>query len=119
MKRILIGARSTLFLLVAVSYSISYSQEWIEFYNNTRAKGMGGAGLAVSSDETALFRNPANLGSLRDLYGTAFRSLKLKSTTNFSSDVASTISGKAFDIEAVKTVLDTQREKYYHAQVSG
>ncbi len=115
MKRILIGARSTLFILVAVSHSLAYSQEWMEFYNNTRAKGMGGAGLAVSSDETALFRNPANLGSLRELYGTAFDP-EVESTTNFSSDIASSISGKAFDIEAVKTMLDTQREKYYHSR---
>lgn len=116
MKWILCRARCTLFLTVLLLNSIASSQEWMEFYKNTRSQGMGGAGLAVSSDETALFRNPANLGSLRDLYATILDP-EVESTTNFSSDIASQISGKAFDIESVKTVLDTQREKYYHSRV--
>lgn len=95
--------------------SVSYSQEWVEFYNNTRSLGMGGAGVAVSSDETALFRNPANLGSMRDFYGTGLDP-EVEATTNFSSDVISGISGKAFDIESIKTILDLHREKYYHAR---
>jgi hypothetical protein len=115
MKRILQGTRCVAIITLMLFHSIASAQEWMEFYKNTRAQGMGGAGLAVSSDDTALFRNPANLGSLRDTYGTAFDP-EVEMTTNFSSDVASAISGKAFDIESIKTVLDTQREKYYHAR---
>ena len=104
-------------LIVILFVSVnSFSQEWIEFYNNTRSLGMGGAGLAVSSDETALYRNPANLGSVRDFYGTAFDP-EVEATTNFSSDVFSKISSKAFDIAAVSGNLNTNREKYYHARI--
>lgn len=44
--------------------------EWFEFYNNSRSLAMGGASIAITSDDTSLYRNPASLGSLRDLYGT-------------------------------------------------
>lgn len=118
MKRIFTEARS-LFLLalgILIFSSNSLAQEWVEFYNNTRALGMGGAGVAVSSDETALYRNPANLGSVRDFYGTAFDP-EIEATTNFSSDVFSKISSQAFDLAAVSANLNTNRQKYYHARV--
>ncbi len=41
-----------------------------EFYKGIRYLGMGGATLAVASDETAIVANPAALGRLRDIYGT-------------------------------------------------
>lgn len=93
----------------------AYSQEWVEFYNNTRSLGMGGAGVAITSDETALFRNPANLGSMRDIYATLLDP-ELEGSSNFVGQVTSKSTGKAFDIEEVKNVLDTNREQYYHAK---
>lgn len=93
-----------------------FSQEWVEFYNNTRSLGMGGTGVAVSSDETALFRNPANLGSIRNLYGTAFDP-EIEASSNFSSDVITKISNEAFDIASANTKLNSNREKYYHAKL--
>jgi hypothetical protein len=124
MKWIFQGARcpSLLFKCLAVVLTIfifssnSFSQEWIESYNTTRSLGMGGAGIAVASDETALFRNPANLGSIRNFYGTAFDP-EVEATTNFSSDVFSKITGQAFDFTGVNTILKTNLEKYYHARI--
>jgi hypothetical protein len=71
MKRISIDTRSV--FLIASSFlalNAKANNEWIELYNNTRSLGMGGASIAVTSDDTSLYRNPANLGSVRDVYGT-------------------------------------------------
>ena len=61
------GARSTKILSVfALVYSLLFmpvavfASEWVEGYTNARAVGMGGALIGVTSDETSLFRNPAN-----------------------------------------------------------
>jgi hypothetical protein len=108
--------RMSLFFGVWALSSFVQAQEWVEFYNNTRSLGMGGAGVAITSDETALFRNPANLGSLRGIYGT-FLDPELEGSSNFVNQVSSTFTSKAFDIESVKTVLDTNRDQYYHARM--
>lgn len=57
---------STLFFIL-LSQS-SGAQERYEYYNGVRALGMGGAGVAVVNDETALLINPAGLGRLRDYF---------------------------------------------------
>jgi hypothetical protein len=55
--------------LILISWSLTGgASERYEFYNGVRMLGMGGAGVAVVSDETALFINPAGLGRLRDYY---------------------------------------------------
>ncbi|NQZ01375.1 MAG: hypothetical protein HRT45_11995 [Bdellovibrionales bacterium] len=46
------------------------AQEHYEFYTGVRQLGMGGAGIAVVNDETALLTNPAGLGKLRDYFVT-------------------------------------------------
>lgn len=48
--------------------SRAFAGERYEFYNGIRALGMGGAGVAVVNDETALLVNPAGLGKLRDYF---------------------------------------------------
>ncbi len=116
MKWIFSGARCSCLFLVLFFSSNSFSQEWVESYNTTRSLGMGGAGVAVPSDETALFRNPANLGSVRDFYGTAFDP-EVEATTNFSSDVFSKITSQAFDFSSVNSILSTNLQKYYHARM--
>ena len=124
MKRISLGTRcaqlKTIFSLAATislcSLNTFANNEWFEFYNNTRSLGMGGCSVAVSSDETALYRNPANLGSIRDVYGTILDP-ELEGSSNFVRQVSSSATGKAFDIEGIKTVLDTNRETYYHAKL--
>ncbi|MBX7231184.1 MAG: hypothetical protein K1X29_03765 [Bdellovibrionales bacterium] len=45
-----------------------HSGEVYEFYNGVRSLGMGGSGIAVVNDETALLVNPAALGKLRDYF---------------------------------------------------
>ena len=102
-------------LLFLISFQ-SNATEWLESYNTTRSLGMGGAGVALSSDETALFRNPANLGSVRNIFGT-FLDPEIEASSNFVTQVTSNSTGKAFEIEEVNTILNTNREKFYHARM--
>ena len=117
MKRILFSSgRAFIGLSILIFSSISYSQEWVEFYNNTRSLGMGGVGVAVTSDETALYRNPANLGSVRDVYGT-YLDPEVEGSSNFVNQVSSQFTSKAFDLQTVRDILDLNRDQYYSARM--
>ncbi len=48
--------------------SAAHAGERYEYYNGVRMLGMGGAGVAIVNDETALLVNPAGLGKLRDFF---------------------------------------------------
>ncbi|MGE3385597.1 MAG: hypothetical protein AB7K41_02595 [Bdellovibrionales bacterium] len=68
LKRVIL---SGLFFGVLLSVSpLAHAAERYEFYNGVRQLGMGGAGVAVVNDETALLLNPAGLGKLRDYFVT-------------------------------------------------
>lgn len=116
MKRISFSAGCATILVSIFSVQALAINEWTEFYNNTRSLGMGGAGIAITSDETSLFRNPANLGSIRDFYGTIIDP-ELEGSSNFTDQVKSNSTSKAFEIEEIKNVLDTNRETFYHAKL--
>lgn len=60
--------RKALILIFMFLSSRAFAGERYEFYNGIRALGMGGAGVAVVNDETALLVNPAGLGKLRDYF---------------------------------------------------
>jgi hypothetical protein len=115
MKRKSISAGCA-FIISIFSIHAFALNEWTEFYNNTRSLGMGGAGIAITSDETSLYRNPANLGSIRDFYGTIIDP-ELEASRNFTDQVKSGSTSKAFDITEIKNVLDTNRDTYYHAKL--
>lgn len=102
-------------LLLFFSNHALANNEWFEFYNNTRSLGMGGCSVAVTSDETSLYRNPANLGSVRDVYGTLLDP-EIEGSSNFVQQVTANSTGKAFEIDEIKSVLDPNREDYYHAK---
>jgi hypothetical protein len=116
------NARITHFLKFGLVYILlfvsvrSQATEWLETYNTTRSLGMGGAGVALSSDETSLYRNPANLGSVRNIFGTLLDP-EIEGSSNFVTQVTSNSTGKAFEIEEVNKILDTNREKIYHARL--
>ncbi len=118
MKRILFDTRCVSFILFIFFFSVvSFANnEWIESYNNTRSLGMGGASVAITSDETSLYRNPANLGSVRDYYGTLLDP-EIEGSSNFVQQVSSQSTGKAFEVSEIMKVLSTNLEKYYHAKV--
>lgn len=116
MKRISLSARCALYIISFFSLNTFANNEWSEFYNNTRSLGMGGAGIAITSDETSLFRNPANLGSIRDFYGTILDP-ELEASSNFTDQVTSNSTSKAFEIAEIQKVLDTKRGTYYHAKL--
>lgn len=85
--------------------------EWLEFYNNTRSLGMGGASVAITSDETALFRNPANLASVRDFYGTLFDP-EVEGSTYAVQQGYEKLSGQT----AIKDFIMAHPGTYYHAK---
>ncbi len=101
MKRIFNDARcvSLVCLLLAYTQPTWAVNEWLEFYNNSRSLAMGGSSVAITSDETSLYRNPANLGSLRDVYGTILDP-EIEGTSNLTAaqveikDVMTALSGK-------------------------
>lgn len=73
-------------LLIVIGSSLAHAQydEVRPWYRGTRMMGMGGAGIAVVNDETALLVNPANLGKLRDVYGTVIDP-EFEGSTNWPS----------------------------------
>lgn len=120
MRRIFSDTRSVIKIAVVVSTLLlaSFSQannEWFESYNNARSLAMGGASIAITSDETSLYRNPANLGSIRDVYGTIFDP-EIEASSNFVSHVTAKSLGKAFEISEIISVLSPNPNTYYHAK---
>ncbi len=116
MKHILIGAIgiirliSSVLLLMSIVFltvSANAGNEWLELYNNTRSLGMGGASIAVTSDETSLYRNPANLGSVRGAYGTVFDP-EIEGTGNLLAMQS--------DIKAVMEILSPKPDTYYRSK---
>jgi hypothetical protein len=108
MKRIFPGTRCATFILSTLLLSTAQANnEWLEFYNNTRTLGMGGCSVAITSDDTSLFRNPANLGSIRDLYGTVLDP-EIEGTSNLTAS--------QIDIKSVMDTLASKPDTYYRAK---
>lgn len=89
------------------AFGATANNEWFELYNNTRSLGMGGASVAVTSDDTSLYRNPANLGSVRDIYGTVFDP-EIEGTGNLTAS--------QIDINSVMSSLSSKPNTYYRAK---
>lgn len=102
------NTRCVVFLsLLFISIKVLAVNEWLEFYNNSRTLAMGGASIAITSDDTSLFRNPANLGSLRDLYGTILDP-EIEGTGNLTAS--------KIDIASVMEDLATKPDTFYRAK---
>ncbi len=96
--------------------SVSYAFEsYPLFYENTRSKGMGGATVALSDDEQALYSNPAAL-AIRKRKNYAFVSLtgeinqdfrRVKDETDRLSD-KDTPEGRAFNNDVLNRTMGTQ-----------
>ena len=117
MKRISFKWAATLLMVLFTLLSgklAKATSEWMEFYNNTRSLGMGGASVAITSDETALFRNPANLASIRGFYGTLIDSEVEASTysvqQNYENLMGQNLSG-------IRDYMITHSGTYYHDKV--
>lgn len=108
MKSPLFTPRLVLFICLNFMALRSYAiNEWLELYSNSRTLGMGGASIAVTSDDTSLYRNPANLGSVRDFYGTMFDP-EIEGTGNLTAT--------SIDIKTVMDSLATKNNTYYRAK---
>ena len=106
MKRILSDTRCVIIASVLTFAAIGAraNNEWTEFYNNTRMLGMGGVGVAITSDDTSLFRNPANLGSLRDVYGAIL---------NPEIEGTGSLTASSVDLATVMSTMATKPDVYY------
>lgn len=91
------------------------ARESFEFYTNARSQAMGGVTLAMTSDETAIFRNPSNLGSFRGAYLTLLDP-EIEVSHNFFSQVTNKNTTKAFELDTVSTVLGQNLDEYYHSK---
>ncbi len=117
-KGFFMGARSTkilltfLFLLVS---SVVQAEEWFESYRNARSLGMGGALIGLTSDETSLYRNPANLGSVRGIFGTAFDP-EAEGSANFTDVITASDFSKAGKIETSAKKLAAMPNEYFHSR---
>ncbi len=105
MKWISWGTRCAITTVLFFSgLTASANNEWFEFYNNSRSLGMGGCSVAITSDDTSLYRNPANMGSLRDLYGTVL---------DPESEGTSNLTATQIDIASVMGTLASKPDTYY------
>lgn len=116
MKRIFKDTKIYLAGLILLISGTSKAREWTEFYTNTRSLGMGGVNVALTSDETTLFRNPAALGSFRGTYATLIDP-EIEASADFSEKfITSGVLG-AVKVSKAKELLDGNREQFYRAKV--
>lgn len=92
------------------------AREIFDFYSHSRSLAMGGVSLAITSDETAVFRNAANLGSFRRSYVTIFDP-EIETSSNFFNQVNSNYTSQALDIKSVAELLANHKDQYYHAKL--
>ena len=104
-------------ILIIIEFTtFANAEEHREFYNGIRALGMGGAGIAVVNDETALLVNPAGLGKIRDFFGTM-----IDPELDISNNATTIYSAKPFSnptsMTAMEPSLDAKRNTYSHARM--
>lgn len=108
MGKVIINLNTYVFILIIFCHIFAKANnEWLEFYNNTRSLGMGGAAIAITSDDTSLYRNPANLGSVRDIYGTVLDP-EVEGTSNLTASL--------IDIKSVMDGLIAKNDTYYRSK---
>lgn len=98
-------------LLICLS-SVAQAREWTEFYNNSRSNAMGGAKIAISSDDTTLFRNAANLGSFRGAYATLLDP-EIEASGNFYNQFSKVLT----NVQKTGELLSSNHDQYYHAKL--
>lgn len=102
-----------LFTLMSIAFSAS-AQEKREFYNGIRYLGMGGAGIAIANDETALAVNPAGLGRVRDFYGTIIDP-ELDISWNLTNMYRNTTFSQPTVLDNVMPTVLNNAGTYFHA----
>lgn len=103
-------------LLIVLTSESSYARERHEFYSGARCQAMGGACIGVVNDETALVVNPAALGKLRDTYGTLLDP-EIEINQLSMNEISKNSALKAFQLEEIKSILDDNLDKSYHARL--
>lgn len=107
--------RKFLFIMMIISCNTLWATEVRENYNGIRSLGMGGAGVAIVNDETAMHTNPAGLGRLRDSYGTI---IDPEIETSYTSKKM--YDAKAFtnplDLEQAEATADASRGSLLHTR---
>jgi len=77
---------------------------------------MGGTMIGITSDETSLYRNPANLGSVRRYFGTFFDP-EFEGQANFTDIVKSGSLTKSVEVEHMAGELRSRPDLFFHSRV--
>ena len=102
-------------LALVMPLTVFATGEWVEGYTNARALGMGGALIGVTSDETSLYRNPANLGSIRGYFGSIIDP-ELDGQGTFTDIVRAGSFTKSVEVEHMAGELVKNPGEFYHAK---
>lgn len=101
------------FLIFVVIFSeVAQAREWLELYNNSRTTAMGGTQVALTSDETSVFRNAASLGSFRGVYASVFDP-EIEFSQNQENQYLTTMT----DVAKVKDFVVANPEKFYRGKL--
>lgn len=112
-----ISSRNLLWVAALLFASAVQAQEVRQFYRGARALGMGGAGIAVVNDETALLVNPAGLGKLRDIYGTLLDP-EIEGSDNWFNLYKNKSFTAAFSPDQMSPTLQESLGTAYHARAT-
>lgn len=100
------------------THSFAKASEIYPFFRGVRAEGMGGAAVATTNDETALFLNPAGLGKIRGPY---FILANPEIETNYDTQSAFGANLSSYtsiqDPQALLGVAQKNPDKNLHARV--
>ncbi|MCC6278050.1 MAG: hypothetical protein IT289_09065 [Oligoflexia bacterium] len=92
-------------IVLAFSPSLLVAQEIKPFFRGVRSQAMGGAGIGIVNDESALWINPAGLGKIRGPY---FALVNAELEANYDTNVA--ISGNLTSGLTLQGLLNMARQ---------
>jgi len=105
-----------IYLFFIFAFQRVHAQAWLSGYTNARSLGMGGALIGLTSDETSLYRNPANLGSIRGTFGTVLDP-EIEGSSNYFKLITSSNTAKSTDVEALAPVMAANPNTTYHSRL--
>lgn len=103
---------SVIFINIVILSSVAQAREWFEAYSNARSNALGGIKIAGSSDDTALYTNPASLGSFRGSYVTLVDP-EVETSRYYDGYFSSTLT----DLEKSRDLILKHPDQYYHVKM--
>jgi hypothetical protein len=102
-------------LIFILQGSLLRASEVYPFFRDIREEGMGGAGVAVVDDQTALFVNPAGLGKIRGPYFTIVNP-QIEMNYDLNSSLGTSLKYQSLqDPQAMLNLNKQSPDKHFHA----